>query len=891
MAVAILSSGFVSSGYAGGPERFVGPPSDPWVPNFAHPDVAGGPLVPSVQDGHWSDPGTWGGTIPGAGDVAIVRHDLTFTSGTAYDVVVEAGGQLRFRTDVDTSLEVGTLQVLVGGTLEVGTTAAPVPPGTTAEIVFVDRPIDTSVDPGQYGNGLLVLGTIRLHGAPQGAPFVRLATEPRAGDLQLQLLHSVSGWRKGDRLLLPDTRHVDPRTENGFVSRSEIVALGDSDDQAVSRALQAAVAFDHLGARDLDGNLDFLPHVANLSRNVVLRSAAPSGTRGHVQALFRAYVDMRYALFLDLGRTTAHALDSTIFDGAGNATHIGTNQAGRYPVHAHHLIGPETAQANGYQFTVVGNAIDGGLDEHPFKWGIAVHAAHYGLVADNVLFNYAGSLFVTENGSESNNLIEGNLAVRCSSFGPLNTNDRGTAGTAFWFRGGNNRVRSNVASDARASGFSLNAYRLGNETHMIPAEQGGTSVVPTNMNALPILELADNEAYGPMFFGLDLWEIGSTGELLHETAPSVVRDTRLWHFWRHGSFVYRSHRLTFQDLTIRGDPAWLPNRFVNPVGLDLGSIYRLRNIAVRGADIQGLRVGIQVDLPGLPADAVGNVSSQPSPQDRTAELVIQDSFLRNYFDLSLTSRRDLGSPRRTALCNVDFETVDVGVVDGEPERSIAMSYSFGLDRNVVSPDELWVFNHDGTGDDFQVFFPEQDPSFIVPQTSADGRRIGSPVPGLTNQENWDMFGIAIAGEIPPCLDASTHPNVRGFTCPLDGLVGTTDVSAPTAPSTLRAVDTSSCSGGVQLTWSEACDDFGITGYRVFRDGIEMATVSGASWVDTDVVTGLSYRYVVHAVDGAGNTSEASNASLVAVLGTPVANALFCDGFESGDLAAWSTVVP
>jgi len=512
-------------------------------------------------------------------------------------------------------------------------------------------------------------------------------------------------------------------------------------------------------------------------------------------------------------------------------------------------------------------------------------------LAENVIYNYAGSGFVTEDGSESHNLIEGNMAVRSSSFGPLDTHDRGTAGTAFWLRGPNNRFRSNVAADARNSGFSLNAYRLGNESQSIPAEQGGSSTEPTNMNSLPILELADNEAYGPMFFGLDLWEIGSTGELLHETPPSVIRDTRIWHFWSRGAFFYRSHRLTFDGLTMRGDPSWLPNRFVNPVGLSLRSIYRLRNIAVRNADIQGVRYGIQVDLPGLPADAVGSVSGVSSPQNRTAELVIQDSFLRNYFDVTLTSRRDLGSPRRTTLCNVDFETVDVGVVNGQPERSIRQSYSFGLDRNVVAPDELWVFDYDGTGEDFQAFFLEQDPDFIVPQTSGDGRMVGSPSAGLTNQQNWDMFSIAIAGEIPPCVDSTSHPEVQGFTCALDGAAGTVDVSEPTTPGVLRANNVSACGGSVELTWAPACDDVSVAGYRIFRDGIEIATTESISFFDSGTGDGAGHRYLVVAFDAAGNVSETSNAVEVTAGSASAGNELFCDGFESGDLSAWTRSVP
>ena len=81
--------------------------------------------------------------------------------------------------------------------------------------------------------------------------------------------------------------------------------------------LGGALRFNHSGARNSDGKVEFLPHVGNLSRNVILRSANPAGTRGHVIFVERADVDIRYALFKDLGRTKFTPLEyrfSTFID-------------------------------------------------------------------------------------------------------------------------------------------------------------------------------------------------------------------------------------------------------------------------------------------------------------------------------------------------------------------------------------------------------------------------------------------------------------------------------------------------------------------------------------------------------------------------------------------------
>ena len=79
----------------------------------------------------------------------------------------------------------------------------------------------------------------------------------------------------------------------------------------------APLKYDHKGARNADGKLEFLPHVGNLSRNVIVRSENPQGTRGHTIFISRANVDLRYVQFSDLGRTKMGVLSSTEFDSDG----------------------------------------------------------------------------------------------------------------------------------------------------------------------------------------------------------------------------------------------------------------------------------------------------------------------------------------------------------------------------------------------------------------------------------------------------------------------------------------------------------------------------------------------------------------------------------------------
>src|SRR6185436_6547176 len=116
-------------------------------------------------------------------------------------------------------------------------------------------------------------------------------------------------WQVGDRLVLPDTRHIKETEVNstGWVNavnqwEERTVTAISADGRTVT--INSALTYDHLGARDLNGVLDFLPHVGNLTRNVVVRSESAAGTRGHTIATHMANIDVRNVLFKDLGGTT-----------------------------------------------------------------------------------------------------------------------------------------------------------------------------------------------------------------------------------------------------------------------------------------------------------------------------------------------------------------------------------------------------------------------------------------------------------------------------------------------------------------------------------------------------------------------------------------------------------
>jgi hypothetical protein len=87
---------------------------------------------------------------------------------------------------------------------------------------------------------------------------------------------------------------------------------------------------------------------------------------------------------------------------------------------------------------------------------------------------------------------------------------------------------------------------------------------------------------------------------------------------------------------------------------------------------------------------------------------------------------------------------------------------------------------------------------------------------------------------------------------------TEDLAPPSAPTNLVANATGSSS--VALSWSASTDDVGVAGYRISRDGVQVASVGGTSWTDTGLSPGTTYGYSVVAFDAAGHTSAAATAS-------------------------------
>ncbi|HEV2199125.1 MAG TPA: G8 domain-containing protein [Bryobacteraceae bacterium] len=662
------------------------------------PDFCAGPTAVSAASGAWSDTATWAsGKIPGEGDRVLIRAGDAVT----YDVAsganiscLEVHGKLSFRTDRDTRLKTANIMVQETGVLEVGTPSNPVAAGALAEIVIADRIVDRKLDPAELGNGIEALGKVTMSGAVKLPTFVRLAQEPLAGQKTMVTEQAAETWRAGDQIVIADTRQLrESERGDNYRAQDEKLEIASISGNRIN--LTSALKYDHMGARDADGKLEFLPHVGNLSRNVVVRSENPSGTRGHMIFMSHADVDLRYVEVREMGRTKLGVLDNTDFDAQNRVTRLGTNQIGRYGIHFHHYFGPKQPPPNGYQFTVIGVSIDGAP-----KWGITVHNSHYGLIQDDVVYNTKGAGIVTEDGTESFNVFDHNFSVRSQGsgeFAPASGYagagpDPGGEGSGFWFRGPNNYIRNNVAANGDVFGFDLAAGSLGKIR--IPKFKGADmaddrETAEIDTTGAKVLEFSNNEAYGTIQTGV---AFGWNGE---------ISNFRTWNPSRHGVTATPADTLTVENLTVRGDKTVLADALESPTGVWIAN-YIAKSVTIENADIQGMRAGI--------ASPFFRADQRAEPGRGDGSVKIENGRFRDYVGVvvatAYTTSRVNGRPLKRAVVRDSlFEPLGgVRLFEANPPASVSMNYRMAPDDpEPRDPVEVYGFNKQA-GDDFKVYY-------------------------------------------------------------------------------------------------------------------------------------------------------------------------------------------
>lgn len=137
-----------------------------------------------------------------------------------------------------------------------------------------------------------------------------------------------------------------------------------------------------------------------------------------------------------------------------------------------------------------------------------------------------------------------------------------------------------------------------------------------------------------------------------------------------------------------------------------------------------------------------------------------------------------------------------------------------------------------------------DPTFVSPK--------------LSNQLTGALGGAPLAGQ---WFDAQFEMLVENAYPVIEG-GGTTpgDVTAPTAPTGLTAGTATATS--VPLSWTASTDAVGVTGYTIYRNGVQVGTSTSTSFTATGLNPSTTYSFTVTARDAAGNVSTPSAARSV-----------------------------
>ena len=116
------------------------------------------------------------------------------------------------------------------------------------------------------------------------------------------------------------------------------------------------------------------------------------------------------------------------------------------------------------------------------------------------------------------------------------------------------------------------------------------------------------------------------------------------------------------------------------------------------------------------------------------------------------------------------------------------------------------------------------------------------------------------------------------------LVPDTDTTVPVQPRGLAAANSPDIHGrDVRLTWLATTDNVGVTNYGIFRNGVRIGSVNGATLAYTDVAPGTgTYAYTIDAFDTRGNHSLKSAAVTAVVANDPPPAGHSVLGFFSRD---------
>jgi fibronectin type 3 domain-containing protein len=702
------------------------PPAPAATLDYGHgdvgPDWGAGANLTAVTSGLWSNPATWGGRLPVIGDSVLIPSGKTVTldimTAAAGILTIDPGAGLVYAPNLNVKLTVGTLFARAASTLTMLRDS-----GVRHETVIADWP-DFTNDPNRWGHGLIIDGAVTTGGQFR-VPGAHCVGEVPVGAATLTFTAAPLGWKVNDLLAIPDSRYrKNPEPwDAAFVSETETRRIASISADGRTVTLDSPLTYAHPGARDKDGYLTFTPWVLNVTREFVIRSENPGGTRGHIAFLHNAVVEWQDVGVEDMGRTTVDPFDAI-------------NIKGRYPIHPHRTHEPPV---------IVGCSVYGTDPlRNRSRGGIVLHGVHSSTVTDNAGFALGGAFIVEEEGNETSNLIERNIGSTVhgrrasieSPFGDPSV-DGWYEGAVYWLRAGGSIFRDNVACDT-LHGF---VYHRGGLPHSMTRPLPGGGFETFDPYTVPH-DFYNNEACGGrMSMGLTDWQYGWQSGPMPSALRTYIYDLKVWNVVKQGYFNYTTTRMTFIRPVMRfGGQGFY------------SSDYPQWQMEIHEADVQGFYSGIIFSPFGDQTVYGGIWKNQVGAKVRTRHTGNSEDPLNP-------------TPRTIRLVN---SLLEEWILDGGLEHYLVKCETAHGEHGVyITP--LTQISIEGMNENpsdvFRVFFNEQLGSYIPPQIGgniADGQ---PAVPGnLTNSEWLASAGKCYHGEVAPA-SAHSRPGFLGLVSP------------------------------------------------------------------------------------------------------------------------------
>jgi cell migration-inducing and hyaluronan-binding protein len=361
----------------------------------------------------WSDPATWGGRVPAAGEVVTVPAGAAIMMDTSPPPLggLRVDGTLVFdRRD----LNLTTDWLIVTGYLQIGTAGEPF--AHEATITLTGNPGADTMGMGARVFGVMG-GTVDLHGVP-GVAWTSLAETAPIGATSITLQQPVE-WRPGEQIVIASTdfdfEQAEPRTitsVNGAIVR-----------------FAEPLEHPHWGRLMWpDGRVvDERAEVAHLTRSIVVQGAADGVADrfgGHLMAMPGSTTRIEHVELFRMGQA---------------------GELARYPVHWH-----EAGDANG-------SYVRGASIHHSFSRCVTIHGTDNVRVEDNVGYETFGHCFFLEDGAEQGNVFDHNLGLGTrrpdEAQALLPSDDSHPGPGTFWITNPNNTFVNNVAAGSEGVGF------------------------------------------------------------------------------------------------------------------------------------------------------------------------------------------------------------------------------------------------------------------------------------------------------------------------------------------------------------------------------------------------------------------------------------------------------